>query len=192
MRDSLLKRASKPALDIAAAGEAYDHEVRMLLQNRRHSRRRLVAGDQAQRTMCSRSVRSVHSGGSMLPFHSACRASRRRTVRPTTCHMTSARGKSNQISRSAHCARIADLRVLLFHHPARTPAEAVDLRFESVLGCPARAVKEHVYLNMRMSSSAATRRDGRLACAGRASHQGPPRTHRQGRHGAPSMGIIRH
>jgi hypothetical protein len=31
VRTKSLERASEPALDIAAAGEAYDHKVRMLL-----------------------------------------------------------------------------------------------------------------------------------------------------------------
>ncbi|WP_447925883.1 hypothetical protein [Georgenia muralis] len=62
---------------------------------------------QAHRTMCSRSVRIVHSGGSTFPFHSSCRRRRRTTVRTTTWCMTRARGRSTQTRRSARSARAA-------------------------------------------------------------------------------------
>lgn len=44
VRASSLQRAGKPALDIAAAGQAYDHEGGMLLQQRGNPRRGLVVG----------------------------------------------------------------------------------------------------------------------------------------------------
>jgi hypothetical protein len=114
----------------------------------------LVAGlswvVQAQRTMCSGSVRIVHSGGSRLPFYSTWRLSRRRTVRRITCRMTSARGKSNQTSRSARCARIA--RTWEYCHSVTQHEPALNL-WTSTRSCrgggPARAMEQRVYLDMR-------------------------------------------
>ncbi len=70
--------------------------------------------DQAQRTMCSGSVNTVRSGGSMLPFHSTCRHSRRRTVRRTTRRITAARLRSSHTSRSARPASRS--RTVLYCH----------------------------------------------------------------------------
>jgi len=58
---------------------------------------------QAHRTMWSRSVKNVDSGGSRFPFHRTVLLSRRSVVRRTTRPITTARGRSSHTSRSARC-----------------------------------------------------------------------------------------
>jgi hypothetical protein len=62
--------------------------------------------------------------------------------------------------------------------------EPLGLQLEGVTGRPARAMEQRVYLDMRdVEQHRDATRDGRLACAGCAGHQDPPRTHGQGCHG---------
>jgi len=74
--------------------------------------------------MCPEPEKIVRSGGSMLPFHSTSRRSRRRRVRRTTCHMTTPRVRSNQIMRSARSARMP--RTRLYCHSVTHPGPALN------------------------------------------------------------------
>jgi hypothetical protein len=144
--------------------------------------------DQAQRTMCSGSVNTVHSGGSMLPFHSTCRRSRRRTVRRTTRRITAARFRSSHTSRSARPASRA--RTVLYCHSVTQFGSA--LKASTSAAKVSRGVQAGPWNNASISTcgmaSSSPRRTAKVVLP---AAEVPATTTRRGRCGRASVAVSR-